>query len=88
MIRKETDCHFQFFIPNLVTPNSDGKNDLFEITALPEGSGLKVFNRWGDDMYQNSDYDNQWVAVTDGIYYFELILPDGKKYKGWVNIVR
>jgi gliding motility-associated-like protein len=79
-----------FFIPNLITPNSDGKNDLFEITALPGGSVLEVYNRWGDRVYQSSDYDNLWAGnnTSDGVYYYDLVLPDGKQYKGWLNIVR
>jgi hypothetical protein len=34
-----------FFIPNLITPNGDGKNDTFEVSALPANSALKIFNR-------------------------------------------
>ncbi len=79
-----------FLIPNLITPNSDGKNDQFEILGLPVGSALNVFNRWGDRVYQSSDYDNLWAGsnYSDGVYYFDLMLPDGKQYKGWLNIVR
>ena len=78
------------FIPNLVTPNSDGKNDQFEITALPTGSTLNIYNRWGDRVYQSTDYDNQWAGVnaSDGVYYYDLVLPGGNHYKGWINIVR
>lgn len=79
-----------FFIPNLVTPNNDGRNDHFGISGLPSGSGLKIYNRWGDNVYYSSDYDNLWTGSNepDGIYYYDLMLPDGKNFKGWVNIVR
>jgi gliding motility-associated-like protein len=79
-----------FFIPNLVTPNGDGKNDRFEITALPIGAALKVFNRWGDYVYQSTNYDNLWAAhnLSDGVYYYDLTLPDGSHYKGWLQVVR
>ncbi len=79
-----------FFIPSLITPNNDGKNDQFEILSLPAGSALSVFNRWGDCVYKSSNYDNQWAAsnTSDGVYYYDLILPDGKYYKGWLNVVR
>jgi gliding motility-associated-like protein len=79
-----------FFIPNLITPNSDGKNDQFEILGLPSGSSLMVFNRWGERIYENHNYDNLWAGneSSDGIYYFGLTLPDGKKYNGWVQILR
>jgi gliding motility-associated-like protein len=78
------------FIPNLITPNNDGKNDLFAITALPPGSKLNIFNRWGDKIYQSSDYDNLWTAsnISDGVYFYDLVLPDGKQYKGWLDIMK
>jgi gliding motility-associated-like protein len=78
------------FIPNLITPNSDGKNDQFEILGLPSGSELTVFNRWGNRVYESNDYDNLWAAsnIGDGVYYYGLKLPDGKEYSGWLQIVR
>lgn len=80
----------EFFIPNLITPNSDGKNDRFEIVALPNGTELKLFNRWGSAVYQSSNYDNLWAGNdnSEGIYYFDLTLPNGKQYKGWLNVVK
>jgi gliding motility-associated-like protein len=79
-----------FFIPNLITPNSDGKNDQFEILGLPFGSELKVFNRWGNRVYESNNYDNLWAAnnIGDGVYYYGLKLPNGKEYNGWLQIVR
>jgi len=80
----------QFFIPNLITPNNDGKNDRFEIMALPIGCELKIVNRWGNQVYLNSNYDNTWSADddSDGVYYYELILPNGDRHKGWVEVIR
>jgi gliding motility-associated-like protein len=78
------------YIPNLITPNGDNHNDTFEIFGLPENSQLRVYNRWGSRVYTSKNYDNLWAGngEPDGIYYFDLILPDGSKYKGWVEIVR
>jgi len=78
------------FIPNLITPNSDGRNDQFEILGLPSGSELTVFNRWGNRVYESNDYDNLWAGsnIGDGVYYYGLKLPDGKEYNGWLQIVR
>ncbi|MFL5728890.1 MAG: sugar-binding protein [Cytophagaceae bacterium] len=79
-----------FIIPNLVTPNSDGRNDVFEISALPGGSALEVFNRWGEQIFKSSNYDNLWTGTghSDGLYYYALTLPDGTQYKGWLNIIK
>ena len=78
------------FIPNLITPNADGKNDHFAITALPPNSSLSVSNRWGDIVYHSTNYDNLWAAsgISDGIYYYDLVLPDGKRFKGWLDIMK
>jgi gliding motility-associated-like protein len=77
------------FIPNLMTPNNDGKNDRFEILGLPDGSALGVFNRWGNAIYQSDNYNNQWAAenVSAGVYYYELKLRNGENYKGWLQII-
>ena len=82
--------HVEFFIPNLITPNKDGKNDRFEIMALPAGSELLIVNRWGNRVYLSSNYDNSWDADedSDGVYYYELKLPNGDKHKGWVEVTR
>lgn len=80
----------EFFIPNLITPNNDGANDYFEIMALPRRSTFKVFNSWGDRVYLNEDYNNSWdgSGLADGTYFYELILPNKKTYKGWMQILR
>lgn len=82
--------HVDLFIPNLMTPNNDGKNDQFEILGLPGGSTLNVFNRWGNVVYQSNDYDNLWTgnSISDGVYYYDLLLPDGNKYKGWLQVLK
>jgi gliding motility-associated-like protein len=77
------------FIPNLMTPNNDGKNDRFEILGLPNGSALGIYNRWGNAIYQSDNYDNQWTAenTSSGVYYYDLKLKNGESYKGWLQIV-
>ncbi len=83
-------CIVTVYIPNLITPNNDGKNDEFAITSLPDGSFLTIVNRWGDSIYETSNYNNLWAGnnVADGIYYYGLTLPDGREYKGWLQILR
>lgn len=78
------------YIPNLISPNGDNHNDVFEIIALPKNSELRIFNRWGSRVYYSKNYDNLWAGSNepDGVYYFELLLPNFKVYKGWVEIIR
>ena len=82
------------FIPNLVTPNGDGKNDYFVVLGLNKypGSSLRVFNRWGSEVYQSQNYNNDWGGgnLNDGTYFYILLVntPTGKQaYKGWIEIL-
>jgi gliding motility-associated-like protein/uncharacterized repeat protein (TIGR01451 family) len=81
-------------IPNVFTPNGDGKNDKFVIVGLAKypGSSLRVYNRWGNEVYRSDSYNNDWNGsnLNDGTYYYILLLntTQGKQpYKGWVEIL-
>jgi len=77
----------KIFIPNLITPNSDASNDKFIIKGMPVHSHLKIYNRWGVLIYQNNSYNNSWDAEgISGLYYYDLLLPDERKYNGWIQV--
>lgn len=69
-----------FSVPNIMTPNGDGINDYFAITGLEKGTKLLVFNRWGQVVYSNNNYDNEWSPndLMDGVYFYSLTLPSGE----------
>ncbi|WP_026462490.1 T9SS C-terminal target domain-containing protein [Adhaeribacter aquaticus] len=77
-------------IPNIFTPNRDGVNDTFapRITCLP--TDLRIFNRWGNLVYEQKNYQNNWGGenLTDGIYFYQLTSTKGETWKGWIEIVR
>nr|MBI1230278.1 DUF11 domain-containing protein [Cytophagales bacterium] len=84
------------FIPNVFKPDNDGKNDTFVIRAENkfERIELLVFNRWGDLVFESSDYQNDWRAegLNPGTYYYQV---KGKKtgiaekqYKGWIQVIK
>ncbi|RWY45996.1 gliding motility-associated C-terminal domain-containing protein [Mucilaginibacter gilvus] len=83
-------------VPNIITPNSDGKNDVFEVIGIASypGSRLLIFNRWGNQVYKSEDYHNNWdgTGLADGTYYYLLELNTGADkptvYKGWIYINR
>ncbi|UAY51014.1 PKD domain-containing protein [Ferruginibacter albus] len=59
------------FIPNTFSPNDDGVNDIF----YPRGTGLfsiksfRVFNRWGEVMYEKHDFmPNNAAYGWDGTF--------------------
>jgi gliding motility-associated-like protein len=62
------DC----LVPNVLTPNGDGVNDVLVIdcippvsTNLPNPSRLRIFNRWGDEIATFEPYLNEegWDAT-------------------------
>ena len=83
-------------IPNIFTPNNDGKNDVFKITGLESfpGSQLIIFNRWGNEVYQTGDYQNNWDGsnLAEGTYYYILNRKERSgsitTFKGWVFLKR
>jgi gliding motility-associated-like protein len=59
------------FVPNTFSPNGDGNNDIF----YPRGSGvfniqnLKIFNRWGQVVFDKSNFKaNDAAAGWDGTF--------------------
>jgi hypothetical protein len=65
----------------------DGLNDAFVIENLPPNSSLIIYNRWGTVVYESKNYLNDWTGDnhSDGVYYYILTTPVGKKYKGTIT---
>lgn len=54
-------------VPNVITPNNDGFNDVWVIECIeyfPENE-IQVYNRWGQMIYQAFGYDNNWNVTWD-----------------------
>ena len=82
----------EMIIPNVFTPNGDNKNDEFQIECLQcyAGSDLRITNRWGNEVYFNTDYNGQWdgEGLPDGTYYYQFDRSDGERFTGSVQILR
>lgn len=52
-------------IPGAFSPNGDDYNEYFEIEGLREDSevNLRVFNRWGQLVYESLGYKNNWAGT-------------------------
>lgn len=82
-------------IPNLFTPNNDGINDTYvpQFRAA-EKYELKVYNRWGQLIFETSDQQKGWDGkdATDGVYFVyinaEFAAADPIKVKLPVTLVR
>ena len=56
-------------VPQLITPNGDGKNDVWIIQNIQQYPEIKVwvYNRWGNLVYQSQPYVNDWNGYyTEG----------------------
>ncbi|MBF9253927.1 gliding motility-associated C-terminal domain-containing protein [Pontibacter sp. 172403-2] len=83
-------------IPNAFSPNGDGVNDTWQIGNILEFPGVKleVFNRWGNKIYQNDSYQNDWNGtyrgnlVPVGAYFYIFTLPSKRQLTGYLNVVQ
>jgi gliding motility-associated-like protein/uncharacterized repeat protein (TIGR01451 family) len=95
-VAEDTNQINPFFIPNVITPNGDGKNDRFVIKGLQKfsRSEIVIFNRYGDHVYENQQYDNDWSAQGQvaGTYFYVLkgIDSEGRvhEFKGWIQVIK
>ena len=76
-------------IPNIFTPNGDGKFDFFRY-RYAEGKTISttILNRWGNEVAAwqgNIPWDGGNLA--DGTYFY-VVVADGVEYKGSVVILR
>ncbi len=99
-----------FVIPKLdvivaggFSPNNDGIDDTW-IIERPYGTkiAVRVFNRWGNEVFQSEDYMNDWrgrgernflgAELPEGTYFYAIIVTtnDNKTYKlsGSLTIVK
>ena len=86
-----------FFIPTLFTPNGDNIHDFWEIdgTDLFDDISVKVFNRWGQLVFESTGYTQAWDGKSNGkelptaTYYYSIDLNDGREpYNGPISIKR
>jgi gliding motility-associated-like protein len=91
-------------VPQAFTPDGDGINDLFVIEGIEKfpSNEIIIFNRWGNVVYQTSNYANDWSGTTSsdltiggnelptGTYYYIFDTHDDKQgiLKGYVYIQR
>jgi gliding motility-associated-like protein len=67
-------------IPSGFSPNNDGINDNFAIIHPYNSSvSLEVFNRWGNIVYKNGNYNNEWYGKGVGNFLGQD-LPAGTYY--------
>ncbi len=84
----------EIIVPNVITPNGDGQNDLlvFENLEYFPNNNLVILNRWGQELYRKAGYQNDWDGseFPDGTYFFILELGDKteKIHKGTFSLFK
>ena len=54
-------------VPSGFSPNGDGNNDVFRVRGYGIASmNLKVFNRWGEQIFETSDQEIGWDGTYKG----------------------
>lgn len=90
-----------YIIPNVFTPNGDGKNDLYTVTStgIEELTG-EIYDRWGLKLFSWNQKNDGWDGrspsggtATDGTYFYIIkIKPqngtDVLIEKGQVTLIR
>ena len=90
-------------VPNAITPNGDGLNDVLifnQLLAAPDlypDNELIVYNRWGDVVYRAAPYQNDWAGTNQSgaelpqaTYYFllNLDISEGTIIRGDVTVLK
>jgi gliding motility-associated-like protein len=88
------------FVPNGFSPNNDGINDTWVIENITSFSrnNIKVFNRWGNKVFEANNYQNDWngkstkggssnrLPVGAYLYIIELNELGFAPVQGWIYI--
>lgn len=70
------DCR----LPNVLTPNGDGFNDVLNLGPYFNSVEIHVFDRWGNQVYANTNYKHDWggtnantgQALHEGVYFYTV----------------
>jgi gliding motility-associated-like protein len=84
-------------IPNVLTPNNDGINDVLTINSLFVDCTeftLYIINRWGNLVYEMNNQsllfkgeDQNGNKLEQGVYFYRLITNDGREAAGHITIL-
>ena len=87
-------------VRTILSPNGDGRNDNFLILcARVSDVNLEVFNRWGQLVYEATNYDNSWEGtdqsgnvLPEGGYMYVITYNDDdgkeKQAKGHLTLIK
>lgn len=96
------ECKNDLIVPQIFSPNGDGKNDVFEIKGIEvfPNNQVNIFNRWGSLIYSKKGYNNEWNGsanvkdafgtgkLPSGTYFVVIDFGDNltKSYNGYIEL--
>jgi len=89
----------EIFVPNVFTPNGDGKNDALKVYGnYIRSIDLRIFNQWGQQIFSTTDSTVGWDGKHKGqlqpvgvyTYTLKVVRQDGTTVtkKGAVNLIQ
>lgn len=89
----------EIFIPNVFTPNGDGRNDVLRIYGyVIKEMQFLVYNQWGEKVFESRAQSVAWDGTYKGTplpvgvyaYVCKIVTVDGKakELKGMINLIR
>lgn len=86
-------------IPNLITPNSDGKNDIWRLDFIDvffPGAEIEIYSRWGERIFRSIGYSNAWDGsykgdpLPVGVYFYVIKLnnKENEIFKGSITLMK
>jgi gliding motility-associated-like protein len=81
---------------NYISPNGDGKNDVWTIRNVEvyKDFTVSIFNDAGNQLYNTTNYQNDWDGTYQGkdlpvgVYYYLVKSPEGSKFTGTITLNR
>ncbi|MET4074811.1 gliding motility-associated C-terminal domain-containing protein [Hymenobacter sp. UYCo722] len=79
---------------NVITPNGDNYNDYLYMPDLPldfcdrKFASIAIFSRWGQPVFKSAERGFRWGGQgSGGLYYYLVTYTDGRRFKGWVEVI-
>ncbi len=92
----------ELIVYNAVSPNGDGKNDVFfieyiDVLGAAQSNEVHIYNRWGDEVFAATDYNNtdrvfkglnkNGNKLPSGIYFYRVLFNNRPdKLEGWLEL--
>jgi len=85
-------------LTNVLTPNGDGKNDIFRLPNILDNCNrqtldfqkIEIFNRWGNRVFESTNPEFEWTPdnVPAGVYFYALKFVNQEVMQGVITIIK